>query len=137
MLHATVVAIGGQAVLLEGASGTGKSDLALRLIDRGAVLVSDDYSFVQRRDGRLYASAPATIAGKIEVRGVGIVEMAHLAEAPVALIVALGEPPERLPDPDHARVILGVEVGQIALDGRATSAPIKVELALKLAGHGR
>ena len=54
-LHATTVSIGGRGVLIEGVSGAGKSDLALRLIDRGATLVSDDYSFLQRRDGRLFA----------------------------------------------------------------------------------
>ena len=73
-LHVSAVAIDGRAVLIGGRSGTGKSDLALRLIDRGAVLISDDYTFVHRVQGQALASAPATIAGKIEVRGVGIVE---------------------------------------------------------------
>jgi serine kinase of HPr protein (carbohydrate metabolism regulator) len=71
-LHASCVAIKGRAVLIEGRSGEGKSDLALRLIDRGAVLVSDDQTICQRRDGVLHATPPATIAGKIEVRSVGI-----------------------------------------------------------------
>lgn len=57
-LHATSVSIGGRAILIEGVSGAGKSDLALRLIDRGAVLVSDDYSIVERRNGQIIASAP-------------------------------------------------------------------------------
>ena len=68
MLHVSSVAIGGRAVLIAGASGHGKSDLALRLIDRGAKLISDDYTIVEAKDGRLWASPPATIAGKIEVR---------------------------------------------------------------------
>ena len=84
-VHASTVAIEGRAVLIAGRSGSGKSDLALRLIDRGAVLVSDDYTFVRRADGRLLASPPDTIAGRIELRGVGIVEMANLRDVPVAL----------------------------------------------------
>mgnify|MGYP006207984755 CR=1 FL=1 len=71
-VHTSCIAIGGRAVLIGGRSGRGKSDLALRLIDRGASLVSDDYTVVHRRDGRPVASAPDTIAGKIEVRGVGL-----------------------------------------------------------------
>lgn len=133
-LHATTVSIGGRGVLIEGVSGAGKSDLALRLIDRGASLVSDDYSFVQRRDGRLFASPPATIAGKIEVRGIGIIGMPHLDETTVFLIVALGEPAARLPEPGQARTVLGVDVPLLALDGREASAAIKVELALSRSG---
>lgn len=134
-LHATAVSINGQGVLIEGVSGAGKSDLALRLIDRGAVLVSDDYSIVQRRDGNIIASPPTTIAGKIEVRGVGIVEMPHVSAAPVALLVALGEPAARLPDPEQTRSLLGIDIPLLALDGREASAPVKVELALSQLGR--
>ncbi len=133
-LHATSVSIGGRGVMIEGVSGSGKSDLALRLIDRGAQLVSDDYSFIQRRDGRIIAAPPPTIAGKIEVRGIGIVEMPYVGEAPVALIVALGEPAARLPEPGHARTVLGIDIPLLALDGREASAAIKVELALARLG---
>ena len=129
-LHATTVSIGGQGVLIEGVSGAGKSDLALRLIDRGAELVSDDYSVLQRRDGQVVASAPATIAGKIEVRGIGIVEMPHAPRAPIFLVVALGEPSARLPVPGRRRSLLGIDIQLLALDGREASAAIKVELAL-------
>jgi serine kinase of HPr protein (carbohydrate metabolism regulator) len=129
-LHATTVSVDGRAVLIEGISGVGKSDLALRLIDRGAKLVSDDYSHIRRQDGQVVASAPATIAGKIEVRGLGIVDMPHVVEAPVALIVALGEPAARLPEPGSARRLLGVDIPLLALEGREASAAIKVEIAL-------
>lgn len=129
-LHATTVSVGGKAVLIEGVSGAGKSDLALRLIDRGAALVSDDYSLVRRLGTSLLASAPATIAGKIEVRGLGIIEMPHATEAPVMLVVALGEPAARLPEPGRARQILGIDIPLLAIDGHEPSAPIKVELAL-------
>ena len=73
MLHASTVAIQGRAVLIEGLSGSGKSDLALRLIDRGAALVSDDYTLVKHRGDGLVACAAPNIAGKIEVRGLGII----------------------------------------------------------------
>ena len=67
-IHASCVALGEQAILLTGPSGSGKSDLALRLLDRGAILVSDDYTVLTANRGRVVATAPATIAGRIEVR---------------------------------------------------------------------
>ncbi len=130
LVHATSVAIGGRAVLLAGRSGSGKSDLALRLIDRGAVLVSDDYSQVRRRDGRLHASPARHIAGKIEVRGVGIVEMPHLPEVEVALLIDLDAPVLRLPEPQNRR-LAGVDVPVAAVAPLEASAPIKVEMLLK------
>ena len=75
----------GRAVLISGPSGSGKSDLALRLIDRGFTLVSDDQTIVRRDGDRLFASAPPTIKGKLEIRGVGIVEMETVKRRPVAL----------------------------------------------------
>lgn len=134
MLHATCVAIDGRAVLLSGASGMGKSDLALRLIDRGARLVSDDYTLVKRIDGRLVATAPATIAGRMEVRGLGVVAMAHLDDAPVALLVELADRVERMPDEAAVRAVAGVDVPVVRLIGYEPSAPIKVELALRAVG---
>lgn len=131
LLHATAVAIDGRAVLITGRSGAGKSDLALRLIDRGAVLVADDRSLCARTDGILYASAPATIAGRIEVRGIGILPLPHVERAPVALIVAIADAPERMPDAPARRRIAGVDIPEIALPALEPSAPIKVELALR------
>lgn len=122
-------------MLIEGATGVGKSDLALRLIDRGAVLISDDYTFLSRVDGALVASAPDTIAGKIEVRGLGILPVPHLDHVRVALVVRLTDAPERMPPSDDARKIAGIAIREVAIDPRSASAPIKVELALKhLAG---
>src|SRR6266851_2230729 len=95
LLHATAVAIDGRGVLLRGASGAGKSDLALRLIDAGARLIADDQSELHRRGDSIIVRAPATIAGLVEVRGIGIIRLDALAEAPVALIVDL-VPPEAL-----------------------------------------
>ena len=129
-LHASTVAIDGRAVLIEGRSGSGKSDLALRLIDRGAALVSDDYTLVMRKDGVLRAKAPTTIAGKIEVRGIGIVDMPTVDDVPVALIVRLDVEVLRMPE-RRLRRVAGVGVREIALDPFTASAAIKVELALR------
>jgi serine kinase of HPr protein (carbohydrate metabolism regulator) len=131
ILHASCVVIDGRAVLLAGRSGAGKSDLALRLIDRGAQLLCDDYTQVtRRRDGRLIATPTQRIAGKIEVRGVGIVEMDHAFEAEVALYCDLEAPVERLPAPATRRLV-GVEVPVAAVAPLEASAPIKVELLLR------
>lgn len=129
-LHVSCVAIGERAVLIEGRSGAGKSDLALRLIDRGARLVSDDYTLVVRDRQALLATAPATIAGKIEVRGIGIVTMPHVERVAVALLVELRDDIERMPLDMPVRSIAGVKVPVIAIEGHYASAPIKVELAL-------
>ena len=88
-LHASTVAIDGRAVLITGPSGSGKSDLALRLLDRGFTLVSDDQTIVKKDGDRLLASAPPNIAGKLEIRGIGIVDMERVDNVPVALIVEL------------------------------------------------
>lgn len=130
-IHASCVAIGGVAVLIEGQSGAGKSDLALRLIDRGGVLVSDDYTWLLRRDGQLIACPPVNLAGKIEVRGIGILEMDHVADVPVGLIVVIVEAPPRMPGEGRRRRIAGVELHEIALPSLEPSAPIKVEMALR------
>ena len=128
-LHATTVAIGGRGVLITGASGAGKSDLALRLIDRGAVLVSDDRTVLAAREARLFASPPTTIAGRIEVRGVGIVPFPYTTDVAVALVVDLDSVPERLPEA-RVKTLYGIDIPLIAIDPRGNSAAIKVELAL-------
>lgn len=118
-------------MLIEGASGAGKSDLALRLIDRGARLISDDYTILTQVDGALIASPPDTIAGKMEVRGVGILALPYIEGVEVALLVRLAENPERLPPDNEVRRIAGVDIRSVAIDARSASAAIKVELALK------
>jgi len=129
-LHVSCVAIGDRAVLIEGRSGAGKSDLALRLIDRGARLVSDDYTLVVRDGQALLATAPTAIAGKIEVRGIGIMALPHVERVPVALLVELRDDVERMPLDMPVRTIAGVKVPVIAIEGHYASAPIKVEMAL-------
>jgi hypothetical protein len=91
----------GAGVLLLGKSGSGKSDLALRLIGRGARLVADDRTELRCERGRLVARAPAKIAGLIELRGVGIVAMPRALSAPIALVVDLSGMVNRLPARQH------------------------------------
>jgi serine kinase of HPr protein (carbohydrate metabolism regulator) len=129
-LHSSTVAKDGRAVLITGPSGSGKSDLALRLLDRGFTLVSDDQTIVRRDGNRLLATAPPTIAGKLEVRGIGIVEVERVSDAPVALVVELRTDIQRMPDDSRVRVILGVGVPLISIDAMTASAPSKVALAL-------
>ena len=133
-VHASTVALEGRAVLITGPSGSGKSDLALRLLDRGFTLVSDDRTIVRRDGGRLIASAPPTIAGKLEVRGIGIVEVAAVGDVPVALLVELTSDIERLPDDDRERPLLGIGLPIVSIDAMAASAPAKVALALDRMG---
>jgi len=130
MVHATTVAKDGRGVIIAGRSGSGKSDLALRLIDRGFVLVSDDQTMIIKSGEGLIASAPDTIRGKIEVRGIGILEMPSHDTAAVSLWVQLSDDIKRLPE-DERHQILGIEVPEISLDAMTASAPIKVELALE------
>jgi HPr kinase/phosphorylase len=132
-VHATCVAVDGRAVLLLGPSGSGKSDLALRLIDRGAMLVSDDQTELTEAEGVLTAAPPATIAGLIEVRGIGIVAMPYRAMAPVALAVRLGEVIDRMPETGLTEAFTGVAIPLLRVDPHEASAAIKVELALKRA----
>ena len=133
-LHASTVALDGRAVMICGPSGSGKSDLALRLIDRGFVLVSDDQTIVRKDGERLLASAPPTIHGKLEIRGIGIVEMATVTDIPVALVVELTSAIQRLPDDDRERLVLDIKIPLVSVDALAASAPSKVAIALDRLG---
>ena len=133
-IHASTVANDGRAVLITGPSGAGKSDLALRLLDRGFALVSDDRTIVKRDGPRLIALAPPNIAGKMEVRGVGILDMEAVSDVPVALLVELASDIQRLPDDDQQRLILGVNVPLVSVNAMEASAPSKVALALDRMG---
>jgi serine kinase of HPr protein (carbohydrate metabolism regulator) len=134
VVRGTTVAIGGRGVLLRGPSGSGKSDLALRLVDRGAALVSDDYTEVRLANGRLLANAPATIAGRIEMRGVGLLEMATAADVPLCLVGELDRAPERLPDDAIEAEVAGTRLPAVAFAAFEASAPLKIEAALRIFG---
>jgi serine kinase of HPr protein (carbohydrate metabolism regulator) len=137
-LHATCLAVAGIGVLLRGPSGSGKSDLALRLIDGGAELVGDDQVLVAARDGRLTAAPHPNLAGLLEVRGLGILSIPYRPSVVVQLIVALGgHAPERLPEPQHEE-IQGISLPSVALNAFEASAPAKVRLAAgRLASDSR
>ncbi len=129
LIHATCVAIAATGVLIRGASGAGKSDLALRLIDGGAELVADDYCEITVKDGHLVAAVPLNLAGKIEVRGFGIVPLPFCASAVVGLVVDL------MPEADVERMpgtttctIEGVSIRRMELNAFAASAAAKVRI---------
>ena len=100
LVHATTLQLGAQGVMIMGESGAGKSDLALRLIAEGALLVSDDQTRLTLEGGRLIASAPSTIAGRIEARGIGILPAPQVESVVIRLAVRLTDGPiERMPEP--------------------------------------
>jgi HPr kinase/phosphorylase len=131
LVHATAIAVDGRAVLLRGAPGAGKSDLGLRLIDAGARLVADDQSELARRGDEIIVRAPATIAGLIEVRGLGIFRVDPVAEAPLVLIADLVAPEalERLPE-RRSETIFGLAVPLIELAPFEASAAAKLRFAV-------
>lgn len=99
-LHASAVSVAGNGLLILGASGSGKSGLALRLMALGADLVADDRVSLRREGDALVASPPAALAGRIEARGIGILRVVHVHSAPIALAVDLDATPEaRMPQP--------------------------------------
>jgi hypothetical protein len=141
-IHASCVALGAQGVLLLGPSGSGKSDLALRLIDDGAKgnarLVADDRTLLFVKGGALHAKAPAAIRGLLEIRGVGIVKLPVRAHVRIALVVRLGREGARLPAPQFYRPPAGLQPAapQILLDARHASTPAKIRLALAAFSRG-
>lgn len=137
-VHASCVEIAGAGVLLRGPSGSGKSDLALRLIEGGARLVADDRTDLIVEEGRLMARSPATIAGRMEVRGLGIIDVPCRASVTVALVVDLVTPDsvERLPEAQRC-TYLGCAVPLVALAPFEASAPAKIRLAAQAAQQGR
>ena len=131
ILHGTAIAINGHAVLLRGHSGSGKSDLALRLIDRGAKLISDDGVRIGLAEDILSLWSVPNIAGKIEVRGVGICSVDFVQSAPMRLVVEFAGDTERMP-PDDVRTSVGdFLVPLVRIDPFQQSSALKVELALR------
>ncbi len=137
LLHATTVALAGRAALIRGASGSGKSDLALRFISDfasdGAALISDDQTSISLIDDQLIVRAPATIAGLIEVRGIGPLCVPCRDHATLVLVVDLVKSsavPRLQPDPPPQEQILGRQVPLTVLAPFEASAPLKLKLLL-------
>lgn len=140
LVHGTCVALGQRAALLRGKPGSGKSDLALRFMALPAegglrpLLVADDQVVIETTgNGTLRASSPETIAGKIEVRGLGIVEVPHLAQAELALVCDLVEAedvPRMPPNQPQQAMIAGVAMPLLRLAPFEASAPLKLKMAL-------
>ena len=133
--QATCVAINGRAVLIEGPPGSGKSSLALTLIDRGAVLVGDDGVTLQPRGGRLYASPPPNIAGLLEVRNLGLLEFPTVGDVPVALVVQLDPAAERFIESAERVELGGMELPMVRLWPGGEVLTLKVELAQERFGR--
>ena len=139
-VHGTAIALGGKAALIRGAPGSGKSDLALRclaiaptaLIPCPAALVADDRVDLRRSGDRILAEAPATIRGKLEVRGLGVLNVPSTASAEVVLVADLTalDKIERLPDPPPVTELLGVRLPLMHVAPFTASAPVKLLLAL-------
>lgn len=131
-IHATCISIGGKGVLLLGDSGSGKSDVALRLIDGGALLVADDRVDVARHKNSLAAAPPKNIAGKMEARGVGILTLPYAEHVPLKLAVSLvaRDKVERLPDAQFFDC-LGVKLPLLSLYPFDESSCAKIRLALQ------
>jgi hypothetical protein len=117
-----------KGALIEGPSGSGKSDLALRCLEAGFQLVADDRVELWASDGRLYGAAPPTLSGLIEVRGEGIVAVSALAFAEVVLVAEAGQP-ERAPDPNTTE-IAGIALPRLVFSLTETSAAAKLSRAL-------
>jgi serine kinase of HPr protein (carbohydrate metabolism regulator) len=143
LVHGTCVALGRRGALLRGGSGAGKSDLALRFLalpgdgEFKPLLVADDQVAVEATGkGRLLASPPTTIAGKIEIRGLGIVAVPYLAEAELVLVCDLvndRDVPRMPPEPWERTEIAGRLVPALKLASFELSAPLKLKMALLLA----
>ncbi|MGI8944059.1 MAG: HPr kinase/phosphorylase [Qipengyuania sp.] len=132
LANVTCVAVGGRAIMIEGPPGSGKSSLALALLDRGAALVGDDGIELEQSEGLLMAAPPPTIAGKLEVRGVGIVERPS-QHAPVALILSLDAQAPRTPEL-AIREVLGNAIPALAFRPGDANQAIRAELALEQFG---
>ena len=130
-IQATAVEVNGKGVLLRGPSGSGKSDLAVRLIDRGARLIADDYVVAEPNADAASLAPPEAIAGMLEIRGTGLVKMEYARDVPPRLVVDLVpiKEIERMPEPGEIS-ICGAPVPVIKLNPFHASAPIILEMEL-------
>lgn len=124
------VAIGGRGVLIHGPSGSGKSSLALALIDRGATLVGDDGVILEARAGQVFARHHPNIAAKLEVRNLGLLDFPLSAPVPVALVVLLDRDAPRYIEVPETIEIEDVRLPQIRLWPETPVLALRAELAL-------
>ena len=132
LVRGTTISLDGQGVLLRGPSGAGKSDVALRLIDTGAVLVADDNTEVSVKGGEALTSPPDTVKGLLEVRGLGVLKFPFQADVPLALVIDLvdREDVPRMPEKETTD-IAGIPVKRLSLHAFDGSTPAKIRLALQ------
>lgn len=133
LANVTGVAIGGRALLIAGPPGSGKSSLALALIDRGGVLIGDDAVAITARDNQVWAAPPPNTGGMIEVRNVGIVEL-PTTEAPVALMLTLDEQAPRFPMQIEHRPLCGIEVPALKFRAGDSVQALRAEYAVQKHG---
>ncbi len=146
-VHATAIAVGTRAALIRGPSGSGKSDLALRclglapsaIVQDAVRLVADDQVLLKEQRSAIVASAPATLRGKLEIRGVGILEIPAIPEAEVVLVADLirGGAIERYPDPWPVARILGLDIPLLRLSPFESSSALKLVTAILMAPQPR
>ena len=134
-IHASCVALSGVAVLLRGAPGAGKSDLALRLVDGGGMLVADDLCEIRRKGGRLLADLPAAVEprfrGRIELRGIGFLTLPYAGATPLSLVADLSSVAGNRDSLGEA-VYLGVALPLVVLDPFHASAAARLRLLAKV-----
>lgn len=133
--QATCVAVRGRGLLIEGAPGSGKSSLALALIDRGAMLVGDDGVLLEPRGGQLWALPHPNIAGLLELRNVGLLRY-PCASAPVALVLRLDEAAPRHVDKAERIALAGIDLPLLRLWPGSPVLHLRAEAALNLYGEG-
>lgn len=131
LFQASCIAIGGRAVLIQGEPGSGKSSLALALIDRGAVLVGDDGISIATQGNLLLASPPSHITGLIEVRNVGLLRRPVAASVPVALVLRLDPAAPRFLEKPEPIAIAGIALPCVALWPDSPVLPLRAEAALE------
>ncbi len=134
IIQASAVAIGGRVIAIEGPPGSGKSSLALALIERGASLIGDDGVALKRVGDQVIAGPPPNIAGLIEVHGVGLAELPIAPPTPLALVLTLGAKVQRLPDRVLSREVMGLAIPCLPFDPGTIAPAERAKWALTLHG---
>ncbi|WP_164114350.1 serine kinase [Sphingorhabdus sp. Alg239-R122] len=128
------VCVEGSAILVAGISGSGKSELCLHLVDRGAILISDDQTLLKNDAGKLYAYPAPNIAGRIEVRNLGIMKTPYASKVPVGLIIVLEKEAPRFINAPGQEIIGDIKIPRIKMDAHGSALSIKAEWALRAYG---